>query len=330
MIDIDKNFSEVVKNIDPNILQYCKKYFEKNLLYLYENKLEMTIIIDAQAILSDAYSYVKNNKSFLLALMQSPFLKICAPLWLQDELEKKIPEFSEKMKIDKDKFRGAVLLLKEKINFVSLENERSYNLAKSKIGQRDEKDVPYVALFFSIKSHGILTKDKHILETPEIKTWERPGIIGEVISVFEKGVFSFFLVGKGLPLVFRFLYEIGALILRSVWEVIKTIGIMIYTLVKEGITAISKFPDLIKLLLLIFGIMLLFYDKTRASIIKILDSIIQGIMGMLRWFYDGFKNILGLLASLIEIGLATLAFLFSKIEETISMYQKIDLQSDQK
>ncbi len=177
MDNFDKAFGEITRLLNPQILGYCKNYFEENLFCLYENELKMNIIIDAQAILSDAYSYLKNGKSFLLTLMQSPFLKVCAPLWLQDELDKKIPEFSEKMKVDKNKFGEIVLLLKEKINFVNLENETAYDLAKSKIGQKDEKDVPYVALYFSIKSHGILTKDKHMSVRNELCRLNKAGII---------------------------------------------------------------------------------------------------------------------------------------------------------
>lgn len=324
--EIDKSLDEIIRNIDKSFLRYCKSYFEKNLLYIYGNTLELTLIIDANTIISDALAYIKNNQSFLLTIMKSPFLKILAPRWLKQELEKKIPEISKQKKIDENNFRSVISILLEKVNIVEVD-DKSYQIASAKIGQRDEKDVPYLALYFSIKSHGILTKDKDITEIRDIKTWERPGIAGKVISIFERGAFSFLLVGEGLPLVFRFLYETFVTILRGIWEVIQAILIAINSFIKKGFETVSRFPDWIKALIGIDAILLILWDESREMTVNILQNFAQGVINILKWFYDVTKNILNFIAPLINIGLTVLAFLFTKIDETITMYKQINLSS---
>jgi predicted nucleic acid-binding protein len=322
-LEIDRTLTQVVKSIDPNIFNQIKKYFEEKLFYLYENKLELTLIINAEIVISDAIAYVKNNKSYLLNLSKSPFLKLFAPVWLKQELEKKIPEISKKEKIDENKFRSAILTILEKINLVESMNDRAYKIAFNMIGERDEKDVPYLALYLSIKSHGILTKDKDVSEIQGIKIWSRPGVVGKVVSVFEKGAFSFFIIGKGLPLVFRALYEIFILIIRSIWEIVKLIETAIYTLLKKGIEAISKFPEWIKILIGIGILLLILSDKGREFITNTLQSFAKTIINVLEWFYDAIKNVLNLIAPLIEIGMITLKFLFERVEETIVTYKNL-------
>lgn len=325
--EVDKKLNRVIQNLDTSFLQYCKSYFEENLLYFYGNKLELTLIVDANIIISEALAYVKNNKSFLLNLSKSLFLKLLAPSWLKQELERKIPEVSRQNEIDENKLRSVVSMLSEKISIVEV-NEMAYQIAFAKIGQRDEKDVPYVALYFSVKSHGILTKDKDITDIQEIKTWVRPGIAGKVVSIFERGAFSFLLVGKGVPTVFRFLYETFVIILRSVWEVVKMVTTAIYSFIREGFKTVSRFPDWIKVLIGTGVILLILWDRSREVIFNTLQSFVQGVVSVLTWFYDITKSILNFIAPLIEGGLTFLAFLFTKIDETIAMYKQINFPSE--
>jgi predicted nucleic acid-binding protein len=329
-IEIDAVIDQVVKALDPAILTYCKDYFEKNFLYILEDKLEMSLIIDANIVISDALSLVENKKSFLLELMKSPFLKLLAPNWLKNELDRKIPEISRKKKIDESRLRDAVSLLTQKVIICDL-NDTAYLLAYEKVGYRDPKDVPYVALYFSIKSHGILTQDKDISAVPEIKIWERPGSVSKVINVFEKGSFSFLIIGEGLPLVFRFLYEICVAVLKSIWDIVQMFGSAIYSLIQEGVTAISKWPNWVKALVGIstaLGIaVILLWEKSRKIIVGALQSLVSDIIAVLNWFYQGIKNIMSIIAPFVEISIEVLRVLFAKIEETITTYKQLSLET---
>lgn len=323
--EIEKILNDMIRFIDPAILNQCKSYFEKNLPYMQGNKLELTLIIDTNMVISDAMAYVKRNKSFLLELSKSHFLTLLAPTWLKEELEKKIPEISRKYQLDENTFRLTVSMFLEKIRLIDLTDNNAYQLAFSKVGNRDVKDVPYVSLFLTVKSHGILTKDKDIKEIPNVKVWERPGIAGRVISIFEKGTLSFAIAGMGLPLVFRFLYEIFISILKTVWEVTKMFISFIYSLLKEGFKAFSKAPDWVKILIALGLFLLMSDDKKRESIMNALKSIVEGVTNLLRNFYEKIREIMAFLSPLIEFGLAILYVLFKKIEETIVTYQQINL-----
>ncbi len=323
LVEVDKTLSQVVTTIDPALLKKCKTYFEKNLPQLCGKGLELTLIIDTNAVVTDALAYTKHRKSFLLDLLKSPFIKVVSPNYLKEELERKIPEVSKKQKIDENDFRAAVSILLENIVLVDRIEDRAYALASTMIGKRDEKDIQYVALYFSMKTHGILTKDKDITSLPEVKTWERPGIAGKVVSVFERGAVSFFLVGAGLPVVLRALYETCTLLLRGIWEVVTTVGTAVYALLQEGINALSKLPEWF---IVTAAIVLVVWDKSREFITNILQNFVQLSIDALKWFYTAMVSILNSLAPVIEIGIASLELLFTKIEEAISTNLQLDLQ----
>jgi predicted nucleic acid-binding protein len=323
LIEIDAVINQIVKSLDPATFSYCKDYFEKNLLYLYGDKLEMVLIVDAQAVISDAIAHIEKGKSFLLELLKSPFLKVYSPTWLREEVNKKIPEIAERRGINGNDLRRSVYAILEKIQIVDLENEMAYTRASASVGYRHPKDIPYVALHFSIRSHGILTKDKHITEIPEIKTWEKPGIVGKVVSVFEKGTFSFLIVGKTLPSVFRSLCEICAGLLRIVWGIIQIVGNAIYSLIKKGIAAISKWPDWVKALICVGIVVALLWEKSRKVITDVVQSFVSVIIAIFNWFYEGLKNVISIIAPFVEISIGVLAVLFTSIEKTITTYKQL-------
>jgi predicted nucleic acid-binding protein len=321
--EIDKILADIIKTVDPSIKQYLKQYFENNLLNFYNGTLELSLIIDANIIISNSISYIKNNKSFLLELSKSPFLKLLAPLHLKEELKNKIPEISKKQKLNENKIKEVFDLFLEKITFITIE-DTNYAVVSKIMGERDKKDVPYIACYLSIKSHGIITGDKDILDIPEIKTWENPGSVGKVVTTFEKGALSFFIVGEGLPLICKLIYETLVLVLRSIWEVVITIGNLIYTLIKEGITVISKLPDWVKIMIGASVLFLIIWNKSREVIITLLQSFAHIIISILVWLYKAIKDILNLIAPLIETGILLLSFFFTKIEETINAYEQIN------
>lgn len=323
LTEIDAVINQIVKSLDPAVLNYCKDYFEKNLLYLYGDKLEITLIIDAQAAISDAIAHVKEGKSFLLELLKSPFLKMYSPTWLRDEVNKKIPEIAGKRGINENDLRNSAYAILEKIQIIDMENEIAHTRALASVGYRDPKDIPYVALYFSIRAHGILTKDAHITEIPEVKTWEKPGIVGKTVSVFEKGTFSFLIIGKTLLTVFRFLCEICVALLRIVWDIVQMVGNAIYSLIKEGMAAISKWPDWVKALIGVGIIIMLLWEKSRKVIVDALQSFVSGIITILNWFYEGIKNAMSIIAPFVEISIGVLGILFVKIEETITTYKQL-------
>lgn len=322
-IEIDAVIGQVVKTLDPAILAYFKDYFEKNLFYLYGNKLEMALIVDAQAVISDAIAYSKKGKSFLMELFRSPFIKAYSPTWLREEVNKKIPEIAEKEGINESILTKSVRMLLEKVKVVDPSDEIAYIRAWACVGYGDPRDVPYVALYFSIRSHGILTRDKDITGAPEIKTWERPGIVGRVVSTFERGAFSFLIVGEILPAVFKFLYVICVSLLNIVWRIVQTVGDAVYNLLRGGITAISKLPEWVKALVGIGSLVLLLWEKSRKAIVDALRYFISGIIQILNWFYQAIKNVTSTIAPLVEISIEVFGILFLKIEETIATYAQL-------
>lgn len=325
--EIDGALSKIVTSLDPEILSYSKEYFEKNLLYIYgKEKLEVIAVIDANAVISDAISRVRRHKSYLLDLLnsQSPFLKICSPTWLRTEIDEKIPEVAGQKGMDEKELKEAAYAILEKIQIIDSDNGMAYSMAFNVVGHRDIKDVPYVTLYFSIKAHGVLTKDKHITQSLEIKTWEKSGTLGKIVTLFGGGSFSFLVLGKTLPLAFRLLSEMLTGLLKIIWVTIQTVGTALIGLVETGVEALSELPTWALALIGVVVVVALIYEKSRRVITDVVQSIMSRIIAVLNWIYQAIKGILSVVAPLVEIPLQILAVLFLKVDETITTYEELN------
>lgn len=139
----------------------------------------------------------------------------------------------------------------------------SYIQARQILGSRDPdgKDAPYVALYLSVNSHGILTADDDIAGQKEIKTWNKVGFAGKIISTFERGSISFVIdTREGLPIVLAALYEIMIAILSGVWNTLKAIGSTLVAIAAGGVEAISQLPDWVILAIGIAALVIAFLE----------------------------------------------------------------------
>ncbi len=322
--EIDKSLGQIVRNLDKSLLIHIKNYLEKNFYNIVGQEIEIRIIVDANAVIGETLSYIKNGESFLLKVSESPFLKLFAPKWLRQEIEAKIPELSKKKRISQEKLRSAFTTILAKIQYLDIADEKALLQAYLKIGYKDIKDVPYAALYFSIKTHGVLTSDKHFKQVPEIKVWEKLGYIGKIVTIFEKGSFAFFITAIGLPHVLKLLFSLGVAVLRFLWEIVQKVINAIAILIKGAIGEIAKFPDWIKLTLGIGAIILLLWDEAREQIINALKEFLTNIYNFLNWIYTALKNLLETIAPIINVAIVILAYLFEQIVITINTVQNMN------
>jgi len=314
---IEKLILKIIKSTDPAMLSYCKEYVEKNFHAFLGGKLELSLVIDAQAVLSEAIAYAKCGKSFLLDLLKSPFLKVFAPSWLKVELNKKIPEIAKKLRIQEATLMNAVSTIIENVHFVDLKSEKAYKKAITLVGRKDLKDVPYVALYFSMNSNGILTKDEHLTGIPEVRTWARPGLLGKTITIFEKGTLSFFILVEGVPAALLLLFEICVSILGILWDLISTISRSLYGIIKEGASVISQLPSWVKVAIGLTFFALLLQEEGRKAIFGALQWLISTTVALLEEFYKAVKGVVALLAPLAGIGVEMLETLYNMVDVLI-------------
>ena len=229
MEEVDVKLAKITQSFrytNPGILVELKRFFEKTLHAIEKYDLELKLIVDANIVLQESLALVKKGNSSLISLSKSPFFKIIAPTWLLEELDKKIPSVAKKNKVDEQVLRTAVVEVIKSITILEVRSEQAYIMAKQILGERDPegKDAPYVALYLAVKSHGILTADDDIIAQKTIKTWNKVGFAGRIVSTFERGSISFLVLGEGIPIALAVLYEVTVAILNGIWYTLEAIG----------------------------------------------------------------------------------------------------------
>lgn len=331
--EIDVEFAKLTQNFrytQQSILTESKKYFEKTLHSMGKYELELKLVIDANIVLQEGLALVKKGKSSLISISKSPFFKVIAPTWLLEELDRKIPIVAKENNVEEQVLRKAVDEVIKPITILEVRDEKAYIQAKQILGSRDPegKDAPYVALYLSVNSHGILTADDDIVGQKEIKTWNKVGFAGKIISTFERGSISFVIVGEGLPIILAALYEIMIAILSGVWNTLKAIGSALVAIAAGGAEAISQLPDWVILAIGIAALVVAFWKEAREWIVNnILEPIHKAIIGVLNGVYDIIKEIISALSYVLEISMQIITYLLDKIGRTLTYYETINLGS---
>lgn len=201
-------------------------------------------------------------------------------------------------------------------------------MAKQILGERDPegKDAPYVALYLTVKSHGILTADDDIIAQKTIKTWNKVGSAGRIVSTFERGSISFLVLAEGIPIALAALYEVTIAILNGIWNTLEAIGSAFIAIAKAGVSAISKLPDWAILAIGIATVVIASWKGAREWIAKnILEPIRETIIEVLKGVYEIIKEIISALVDILKMGVQMFAYLFEKVGSTFTYYETINI-----
>lgn len=329
--EIDKSLEKVMEGVPPQLLLYLKRNFQQNIAYFlgHSTKLELNIVVDSSSIIADLLSMVKKGQSKLHQLMQEPFVRFHAPTVLKAEVEEKMSEISEEMKVDRKVLMGA--WQKKFLPNIKLKETKdlmAWIRGFITVGERDEKDIPFAALHFEIRSEGIISRDKDIIEQSKVRVWKL-GKLGSVVTLFKKGSFSFFIIANLLPAVFYMLFQAAVAVLRVLVEIIGTLIAILSNIAKGTIEAISKLPDWAQILLgVLLGsaiVALIMHDEARNAISEFLKAGLDAFHQFVSGLYEDIKSLLTALAPIANIAIMLLAYLFKTIEETTTQIQTMKL-----
>jgi len=292
-------------------------------------KLESRLVIDSSSVISNLISFVKKGDSILNKIIDDPFLQLYAPSDLETEVENGLLKVSKDLKLDyellKKNWHEKIL---PKIIIESPSNSTALSRGYSLVGERDVSDVPFVALNFQLGAHGIITKDKDIIEQSVIKTWRIRGV-KKVITVFRKGSFSFFIFSKALPNILNVIFNIGVAILRVILEILGIIIQFFSNLATSGIEVLSELPKWGKILLaILIGIglaLVALNEEARETIARIVGRIGEALSRFATEVQHIIKELLEKVAPLIQITLTTLSCLYVNYQETIEQLNSLPI-----
>jgi len=322
--EIDRSIEGILKDIPTLLLNHLKRNFEQNISSFIGGsfKLELRLVVDSSSVVSNLISFAKKGESILHKLIKDPFLRLYAPSTLKKEVEKNIVEISQKKKLDKEllmkTWRHDILPKITILDPSDLAMLKGYLV----VGRRDVTDVPFVALHFQLGTHGVVTRDKDIIEQPVVRTWHIKRVCG-LVTVFKKGAFSFFIYSRILPNVLHAVFKIGVAVLRTVLEILAKIVQLFVNLTNGVIRTISKLPDWAQLLVGIAAFIMILEERTQNFIVEFLKKVGEAIFKFASEVYSVIINLLKFLAPLVQIALSVLAYLSSSYQETIKQLRTL-------
>lgn len=138
--------------------------------------LKMELIIDANILMSALIAI----KGITFNLIFDDNLKLFAPEYLLEEIEKHKGEILEKSGLSSEEFKLLLSLVSIRINFV-LEPEFEKFIVEAKAICPDENDTEYFALALKLNC-GIWSNDKELKKQDKIKVYSTE----DLISLLEK------------------------------------------------------------------------------------------------------------------------------------------------
>jgi putative PIN family toxin of toxin-antitoxin system len=312
---IDRELEKITRGLDRQSRIYLKKAFDKMIGYFLDGNSTLTFVVDTNIVLSEAIRHAQNGRSELLSLVHdSPFLNVIAPLQIRSEVWAKLPEIAAKRKIQVEHLSQSANLILNNIK-VMAPHELSHFQTLLALAKRDFEDVNFVALYFSSKADGLLTKDKDFTGLSEVKIWT-VSKVGRVLTQVENGAFSLVVIGNVLPAILQFLYNAALYVLGFIYRLAVDFRAVLTAILERGINAILSSPALF---LIVLG--LIVYAKD--SIMGFVQRLATAVKEALSTLVYVIKLILEFIAGFIKIGTDYITKLFTSIIMTLATYQSL-------
>jgi len=319
MEDTDKNFKEILKSVNgkdfeifkerydsfkhtledikkefpPESLESLTNLFKGILGYIAEDfKFRLEFVIDTNIIYAELLAILNGNPSFLLKIIDFPFLSIFAPIDIKEELfstiKEDLPEYLNK----EEAFSLANSFLK-KITILEQNQAEAWEKAINLLGDYDRDDVPFLALSFSLNAHGLISRDKHFKRQKEMKILKL-GECGKMTLLVSHGVFSLFLLDVGLKnilgTIVKWLFLIFQGFLEFCYEVYDSIKFA-FNYLKEKYSNLPKWAQIaIPILSIVIpSLILAFSEKSRKRLKDFLIKQKYKLINLSRHLHDIFK-----------------------------------------
>ncbi len=329
--DFDKEITEIIHGFPVALNELLKNYLIQNKNLFSFNTFQIELVVDTNILYSEVRSLMLNESSFLMKLCKNPFIKIYAPSQIKIELYEKIrikfPKDKKTRDLNHDECVCAAKKILAQVEINDTIDNYSKVRAENILNERDADDIPFLALTFSLKTHGIISKDKDIIEQSETKVWELKDA-GRMITEINKGAFSFLILGNTIPLIWKTLYRLLLYLWRLIINSVKQLAMLLYNILKNGISYIAQLPTW---LLIILGIAAFAISQSDNTIKNINDffsqiweklkPILEQIKELFNSLIDIFKELYSALSPVLNLSVELLSYL---TEQSMIAYQRLD------
>lgn len=301
----DDKWKSIVHSLGSNFVNAFKDKFKDERGYFKEiTMFKLIIVIDNNFIFGQIKGILKKKEavedSFLYKLANSRLSEVFAPPKIEEEVYRIIDR-----EISKSEALKARELANKLLNMIKVKEAfwvEDWKKAHRTIGNIDNEDTPYFALAFSLKSHGIISYDKHFLKQGEIKVWNIESA-GKIISNYNEGFMSFCCLA-GIVEIVKLAYYLIVVTFKFIGELLMEIIQALIFMGTEVLKLLAKVPYQIYLAILslfLFGLAISeeLRDKCKTilsnigtelvNVLEIIGDILKVIIDFLQNAWEAFK-----------------------------------------
>jgi predicted nucleic acid-binding protein len=326
--EFDSSWKQMIKTAGIGLVNEMKDKLKIEYQFLKQlTDFKFRIIVDNNFVFGQIKGLLKKKgqieDSFLFKLLLSKSVQMFAPPKLQEELIAKIHSVLKEE--DHELALEYASVLTSKLRIQDAEWIDDWKKANQLIGEKDEDDVPYLALAFAVDGHAIISFDKVFQNQGDVKVWEF-GEADRIITNYHSGILSFALAGATMNLLVYLISIIGKLIRDIFLDLIN----LLKQLAKGVITVLSKIPPELLLILTAFGLLAFFtsdeLQKKGKDFAITISEMTKKAIAKLR---EMLKNVGEFLTNLIEfvgpVAIPTLEFLAYLMVQYHEMEKELDL-----
>jgi predicted nucleic acid-binding protein len=301
---VEQVLEESSKGISSDVMAWIKKRFESNIhLWIGENlgKINVSLVADSSVIIQSIKYHAKGKTSILYHLAENHLF----PIYTPKEAEAEVLDYIEnkaKKNESKTKLRKAWKNLKPILKIREVMNSEAKKIAKEMIRDRDPNDAPFIGLYFELGATAVLTSDRDY-ESATVRKFNIAEL-NDVVAVFHKGFFSFFIMNDITPLVLEGLSKLVMAIAKVLFGFLKQlfeigVGVISGAFEKIG-ELISKIPKnaqkwiTVGLFAAAAAVLLatIFYEGARKKVTGAIKSVWNNIKPVLEKIVNWLTNII--------------------------------------
>jgi len=241
---VDQSLDNLTKILPYEIIEWLKQRFQsviQNLLKVNFADIKIDFVIDTNTIINTLLRYAEGKESILFKLIDNQIFNFHTPA----DITYEVTEFirTTKKKVNKNKLVKGWMKL---INILKIGTQltvNALNFANVIIGDRDPKDVPFVAMYIDLGASNMITYDKDF-EHPLLRPLKINNV-GQVIAGVYRGLLSFFILNDLTPSTLNFcgqiLLELVKILFGTVKLLIDFFSAITRNAIDEAINLLSNF-----------------------------------------------------------------------------------------
>ena len=249
------------RTFPPDLIEHLEYELTNSINIFNLHSYKLKCVIDTNIIIQEAKRITKGKESSTPRIFSSPYIELYSCKDLLKEVKDKVYiEFTDKEQRQKAFIHTNLLLSKIKI---LTPDDQFYSKSKEIIGDRDPKDINFLAIALEIDAEAIVSNDKDFDNIIQLKRWDLKNLT-HVIITRESGTISIAILGYSsdifLKITNKFLVSLSWVLIKIIKNVEVYFRLVIITLSK----IISKIPSIIYwVLLVIITIFIILYFKNE-------------------------------------------------------------------